>query len=165
MGQDSAVFVPASRFIRYSNTLLGVIVAGFGVLAGASGYEGPADVGFVVAIAAVGLVAGAVLVMRSLSLGVSCEPQAFVVRGLFRNRRIPLDAVRRMPGPESVGTLPWIAWTSPRLPWRATPLTAFWVSGPFAPLVSAEPTRALLRLHRHWKHHRSEGVEGHPVVS
>lgn len=159
------MLVPASRYVRYSSTLLGVIVAGFGILARASGYEGPADVGIVVGITAVGIVAGAVLVVRALSLGVLCEPGAFVVRGLFSTRRIPLDAVRRMPGPESVGTLPWITWSSPRLRWRATPLTAFWVSGPFAPLVSAEPTRALLRLHRHWIHHRSEGVKGHPVVS
>jgi len=159
------VLVPASRFIRYSSTLLGALVAALGIVAGPGGYEGPADIGIVVGIISGGVVGGAVLVVRALSLGVLCEPGAFVVRGLFRNRRIPLDAIRRMPGPESVGTLPWIAWTSPRLPWRATPLTAFWVSGPFAPLVSVEPTRALLRLHRHWMHHRSDGVEGHPVVS
>lgn len=159
------MFVPASRFIRYSSTALGVVVAAFGIAVGPSGYEGPADIGIVVGIIAVGVVAGAVLVVRALSLGVLCEPGAFVVRGLLRSRRIPLDAIRRMPGPESVGTLPWITWKSPRLPWRATPLTAFWVSGPFTPLVSTQPTRALLRLHRHWIHHRSEGVEGHAVAS
>lgn len=88
------------------------------------------------------LALGAILAVRGYRLGVRCEADRLVVRGLLRTRVIPRRRIRAVTG------FPAVRWVTGAGRVRWTPVTAFMSGGGELASVRAAKAQCLARLRR-----------------